>query len=194
MNRVLAEWQKEALFRIVQGDITEEPVEAIVNAANERLAHGGGVAGAIVRQGGWEIQEESNAWVREHGRVPTGSAAITGAGQLPARYVIHAVGPIWGSGDEDAKLAGAVHSALRLAEEHGVRSVSLPAISAGLFGFPRERCARILLETIAGFLEKEAPTALREVRVCLYDGETAEIFVQQARRQFGEPASHEERP
>ena len=85
------------LLRVVQGDITEEDVDTIVNAANEELAHGGGVAGAISRKGGREIQDESSRWVQEHGRVPTGGAVITGAGILKARYVIHVVGPIWGS-------------------------------------------------------------------------------------------------
>ncbi|GAF90961.1 unnamed protein product, partial [marine sediment metagenome] len=95
------------VLRVVQDDITEEQVDAIVNAANEQLAHGGGVAGAIVRAGGREIQDESRRWVREHGDVPTGGAAITGAGELKARYVIHAVGPVWGMGNEEALLAGA---------------------------------------------------------------------------------------
>jgi O-acetyl-ADP-ribose deacetylase (regulator of RNase III) len=186
MHEVLFEWQTAAGRRlcIVQGDITEEPVDAIVNAANERLAHGGGVAGAIARRGGPEIQQESDAWVREHGRVPTGSAAITGAGRLPVRYVIHAVGPIWGSGDEDDKLAAAVRSALDLAAERGVDSVSLPAISAGIFGFPKERCARIILEAIGAFLREHPGENPPRVRVCLYVAEMAAVFVQEARRQF----------
>jgi O-acetyl-ADP-ribose deacetylase (regulator of RNase III) len=174
----------EAFLELVEGDITEMDVDAIVNAANERLAHGGGVAGAIVRRGGPEIQQESDAWVREHGRVPTGSAAITGAGRLPAHYVIHAVGPIWGSGDEDNKLAAAVRSALDLATERGIESVSLPAISAGIFGFPRERCARVILEAIGAVLREHPGENPQRVRVCLYGAEMAEVFVQEARRQF----------
>ena len=106
MRRVLFERQTPAgqTICVVQNDLTAEQVDAIVNAANERLAHGGGVAGAISRRGGPTIQRESAEWIREHGPVPTGSAAITGAGELPARYVIHAVGPVWGTGDEEAKL------------------------------------------------------------------------------------------
>jgi len=186
MNQVLSEWRTEAgqVIRIVQGDITQEQVDAIVNAANERLAHGGGVAGAIVRRGGPEIQRESDAWIRQHGQVPTGAAAITGAGRLPSRYVIHAVGPVWGSGDEDGKLAAAVRSALQLAEEHGLGSLSLPAISAGIFGFPRERCAQVLLQAVASFLREHSKGRLREVRVCLYDAPTAEVFLAEARQQY----------
>lgn len=193
MNQVLSEQRTEAgqVIRIVQGDITQERVDAIVNAANERLAHGGGVAGAIARQGGPEIQAESDAWVRQHGPVPTGSAAITGAGRLPARYVIHAVGPVWGSGDEEAKLASTVRSALQLAEEHGLGSISLPAISAGIFGFPRERCAQVLLGTVAAFLNERKKGHLREVRICLYDSPMAELFLAEARR-LAKPRKREE--
>ena len=150
MRQVLFEHttSKEQVIRIVQGDLTAEAVDAIVNAANERLAHGGGVAGAISRAGGPIVQRESDAWVREHGPVPTGSAAITGAGALPCRYVIHAVGPVWGSGDEERKLASAVQSALDLADENDLRSVSMPGISSGIFGFPKPLCAEVMLRTI----------------------------------------------
>jgi O-acetyl-ADP-ribose deacetylase (regulator of RNase III) len=165
-----------ARIRIVQGDITEEPVDAIVNAANGRLSHGGGVAGAIVRRGGAAIQEESDAWVEHHGEVPTGSAAITGAGDLEARYVIHAVGPVWGSGDEEAKLARAARSALDLAMEYGLESISLPAISSGIFGFPKDRCAKVLLEVV---LASEGP---EEIRLCNLDDLTAGIFRDEALR------------
>ena len=136
------------VIRVVQNDLTTEAVDAIVNAANEHLAHGGGVARAISRKGGPVIQQESSAWVCEHGPVPTGSAAITGAGSLPCRYVIHAVGPVWGSGDEQAKLASAVRSALDLAGEHELRSVSMPGISSGIFGFPKPLCARVMLRAM----------------------------------------------
>ena len=131
---------------IVHGDITEAHVDAIVNAANEHLQHGGGVAGAISRRGGDSIQAQSSRWVREHGRVPTGSAAITGAGRLPAKYIIHAVGPIWGSGDEEGKLAAAVTSALTLADEHGATSIAIPAISSGIYGMPKDVSARVLIQ------------------------------------------------
>ncbi len=184
MSDVLLEFAAPTgtLVRIVSGDLTEEHVDAIVNAANSRLAHGGGVAGAIVRKGGPSIQEESDRWVREHGEVPTGEAAITGAGDLPAGKVIHAVGPVWGSGDEDRKLAGAVTSALTLAREHGLRRVSLPAISSGIFGFPKDRCARIMLETVTSF------AGLDEIRLCNVDAPTAGAFLAAAER-FRAPGS-----
>ena len=105
-------------IRLIRGDLTEADADAIVNAANSRLQHGGGVAGAIVRKGGRIIQEESNVI----GYVPVGGAAITGAGKLKARYVIHTVGPVWGEGDEEAKLRSAVRSTLKLATERGLRN------------------------------------------------------------------------
>lgn len=188
MRQIVFDHQTAAgqIVRVVCGDLTQEPVEAIVNAANEHLAHGGGVAGAIVRRGGHVIQEESSRWVREHGPVPTGRAAITGGGQLPARYVIHAVGPVWGTGDEEAKLASAVHSALGLAAEHHIGSVSLPAISAGIFGFPRELCAQVILAAVRHFLAQHPQASVQEVNVVLLDQEMATLFAEEARRQFGE--------
>ncbi len=172
------------IIRIVQGDLTEEHVDAIVNAANEQLAHGGGVAGAISQKGGPTIQQESDAWVREHGPVYTGSAAITGAGRLPARYVIHAVGPIWGSGHEEAKLASAVQSALDLAEQYELESISIPAISSGIFGFPKPLCAQVILQTILEWFSERRETHLREINLCNIDAHTARIFEQTARTLF----------
>jgi len=177
-----------SLIRVVQGDLTAEHVDAIVNAANEHLAHGGGVAGAIVRAGGRSIQAESDEWVRRHGPVRTGTAAITGAGRLPCRYVIHAVGPVWGSGDEVTKLASAVRSALQLATEHGLHSVSLPAISSGIFGFPKPLCAQVMLETVERYLSEHAGGPLREVNLCNIDQQTASIFQEEARRRWGTPS------
>ncbi len=163
-----------AIIRVVQGDLTQEPVDAIVNAANNQLAHGGGVAGAIVRAGGREIQRESAAWVQQHGPVPTGSAAITGAGRLRCRYIIHTVGPVWrNEGDEDELLASAVTSALKLAAEHGIQTISLPGISTGIFGFPKQRGARIILEAV---LAASARWAFREINLTNVDRETANIF------------------
>ena len=173
------------IIRIVHGDITQEQVDAIVNAANEHLAHGGGVAGAIVRRGGREIQEESTRWVREHGPVRTGTAAITGAGRLPARYVIHAVGPRWGMGDEERLLAQAVQSALALADEKGLRSISLPAISTGIFGFPKPLGAKVILDAVERYLDEHPASSLREVRLCNIDRETTELFVAEMERRYG---------
>ena len=169
--------------RVVQGDLTREPVDAIVNAANSHLMHGGGVAGAIVRAGGRQIQRESNAWVRQHGPVPTGSAAVTGAGRLPCRYVIHAVGPVWRNrGDEDELLAAAVTSALELAAEHHLESVSLPGISTGIFGFPKERGARVILRAV---LAAVAEKNFTEVNLTNIDAQTAGIFAAAAREILG---------
>ncbi|MCR4406288.1 MAG: macro domain-containing protein [Anaerolineae bacterium] len=188
MREVLFEHQTEAgqIIRVVRGDLTDEQVDAIVNAANEYLAHGGGVAGAIVRRGGYSIQEESNRWVREHGPVRTGTAAITGAGNLPCRYVIHAVGPVWRErGDEPALLASAVRSALLLAAEHGLRSVSMPGISSGIFGFPKPLCAEVMLSTVQEFLTMYPESSVKEVNLCNIDRHTADIFAEEARRRFG---------
>lgn len=159
-------------LRLVQGDITERDVDAIVNAANSYLQHGGGVAGAIVRKGGQIIQEESD----KIGFVPVGSAAITTAGKLPAKFVIHAVGPRMGEGDEDNKLKNAVLSSLRLASEKGLKSISIPAISSGIFGFPKDRCARILVSEGARFLKENKKTSLEIVEFCIYDDATLSHF------------------
>ncbi len=188
MRQILFEGQMPGgqVVRVVQGDLTEEPVDAIVNAANEHLAHGGGVAGAISRKGGPTIQRESTAWVREHGPVHTGSAAITGAGSLPCRWVIHAVGPVWrGAGDEERALASAVRSALDVAEECGLASVSMPGISSGIFGFPKPLCAQVMLRTICAWLHDHPGSTVREVNACNIDALTAGLFQKEAERQFG---------
>jgi len=174
-----------AVFRVVQGDLTEEPVDAIVNAANTRLQHGGGVAGAIVRKGGRGIQEESDRWVAAHGEVATGTAAVTAAGALAARWVIHAVGPVWGSGDEVAKLAGAVRSALDLAAAKKARSLSLPAISTGIYGFPKELAAETIVEAIESWLASHPGVEPREVNLTNWDEPTAAVMEAVARRRWG---------
>jgi O-acetyl-ADP-ribose deacetylase (regulator of RNase III) len=162
------------VVELVEGDITELEADAIVNAANEYLKHGGGVAAAIVRKGGWVIQEESDRYVREHGPVPVGGVAVTGAGRLKARYVIHAVGPRYGDPQGDEKLATAIRNSLLKAEELGLESIALPAISTGVFGYPYERCARIMARVLKEF----APSAksLKRVVVCLYGREAYETF------------------
>ncbi|HMK44097.1 MAG TPA: macro domain-containing protein [Dissulfurispiraceae bacterium] len=159
-------------IRLVLGDITEREVDAVVNAANKHLQHGGGVAGAIVRKGGRIIQEESD----RIGYVPTGNAAMTTAGNLKARYVIHAVGPRMGEGDEESKLRRAVQQTLSLASEKGLQSISLPAISSGIFGFPKERCAVILVGETKAFLAKRTESSLRLVEFCIFDDETLGFF------------------
>jgi len=165
---------------LVQGDITTLEVDAIVNAANERLAHGGGLARTIARKGGPAIKRESRAWVREHGPVETGSAAITSGGELKAEYVIHAVGPVYGSAAEPAKrLASAVESSLAMADRHELRSVALPAISTGIFGYPVEAAAKVMLDAALGYLEGE--TGLERVVFCLYDQQAFDTFARTLR-------------
>jgi O-acetyl-ADP-ribose deacetylase (regulator of RNase III) len=158
-------------IRLVSADLTERDVDAIVNAANSHLQHGGGVAGAIVRKGGRIIQDESD----RIGFVPVGGAVITTGGNLKARYVIHAVGPRMGEGDEDNKLRNAINNVLRLATEEKFKSISLPAISAGIFGFPKDRCAKILVGETAGFL-KDTQTSLELVEFCIFDREAFGFF------------------
>lgn len=164
-------------IELVRGDITSMTTDAIVNAANEHLAHGGGVAGAIVRAGGAQIQAESDAWVKKFGRVLTGHVAVTGAGRLKAKYIIHAVGPVMGSGDEDAKLASATKNALAKAEELHVRSIAFPAISTGIFGYPVQRCAKVMLHQARVFIKSGA--AVEKVVFCLWDEQSYAVFEQQ---------------
>jgi O-acetyl-ADP-ribose deacetylase (regulator of RNase III) len=166
----------QTTLELVQSDITAMETDAIVNAANERLAHGGGVAGAISRRGGPEIQRESDAWVREHGPVPTGLAAITSGGRLLARYVIHAVGPVYDGTPRSAELlASAVRSSLSLADDHGLKSIALPAISTGIFGYPRDDAARVMLSAATAYLA--GPTGLERVVFCLYGQAAIDAFV-----------------
>jgi O-acetyl-ADP-ribose deacetylase (regulator of RNase III) len=163
---------------LVEGDITELEVEAVVNAANENLVMGSGVAGAIREKGGPSIQEECD----RIGGTPVGTAVITGGGELKARHVIHAVGPRMGEGEEDRKLQSAVRSSLALADRHGLRSIALPAISTGVFGFPVDRCARILLTEVYRYLQ--GGTKIERVAVVLWGDENFEIFKRELRRGF----------
>jgi O-acetyl-ADP-ribose deacetylase (regulator of RNase III) len=169
---VLEKKVNQTMLRLVSADLTERDVDAIVNAANTHLQHGGGVAGAIVRKGGQIIQDESNAI----GYVPVGGATITTAGSLKARFVIHAVGPQMGEGDEDAKLRRAVTSVLAIATDKGLKSISMPAISAGIFGFPKDRCAKILVAGSVDFLKQNSQTSLELVEFCIIDKEAFEYF------------------
>ena len=142
-------------LELVIGDITQQHTDAIVNAANSRLAGGGGVDGAIHRAGGPSIKAETQ---RQYPRgCATGNAVITGAGALPARYVIHAVGPVWRGGqqDEEQFLASAYRCSLEIALAHGCRSVALPSLSTGAYGYPVPRAARTALRTVITFLQAQ---------------------------------------
>jgi O-acetyl-ADP-ribose deacetylase (regulator of RNase III) len=132
----------------------------------------------ISRKGGPVIQQESNRWVKEHGPVSHANPAYTTASQLPCRYVIHAVGPVWGSGDEDTKLSAAVKGSLDTANDLGLESIALPAISTGIFGYPKDRAAKVMFETIDTYLRGEGPSTLEQVRLTLFDRETADIFLE----------------
>jgi O-acetyl-ADP-ribose deacetylase (regulator of RNase III) len=185
VNAVLVETilPSGSTFQLVQGDITSETSEAIVNAANEYLKHGAGVAGAISRLGGLAIQAESDAWVLKNGPVSHANPAWTSGGKLPCKYVIHAVGPVWGnlsrvssSGIEDINLEAAVMGSLRVADGLGVGSVSLPAISTGIFGFPMERAAQIILKAVQKYSETKPDSGIKIIRLVLFDGSTALVF------------------
>ena len=169
----------DASLELVKGDITEMDVDAIVNAANERLVHGGGVAGVISRKGGPAIQSESDAWVHQHGRVRTGSATITSGGRLEAggnrRFIIHAVGPIYDGTPRSADLlASAVRAALQMADDRGLKSIALPAISTGIFGYPMGEAARVMLQAAIAYLRGE--TGLERVVFCLYGQSAFDVF------------------
>lgn len=161
-------------IRLVEDDITEMETDAIVNAANSRLAHGGGVAGAIVRKGGLSIQEESETWIMDRGEVVVGSAAITSAGELPSKYVIHAVGPRMGEGDEDEKLKSATLSALQMSDKHSLKSIAFPAVSTGIFGYPLDRCAQVMLSTVLEYVKEK--TSLEKIVFCLWGEESMKVF------------------
>jgi O-acetyl-ADP-ribose deacetylase len=163
---------------IKKADITDEDTEAIVNAANSSLDHGGGVAGAILSKGGKIIQDESD----KIGFVPVGSAVITLGGNLKAQFVIHAVGPRMGEGNEDEKLRNATSNSLRLADSEGIHTISFPAISTGIFGYPIERCAKIMLQAVHQYCEGQ--TKLREIRFCLFDESAKQVFESAARGIF----------
>ncbi|EDY36379.1 Appr-1-p processing enzyme family protein [Aciduliprofundum boonei T469] len=161
-------------------DITKDDSEAIVNAANSSLKHGGGVAWAIVKEGGYEIQRESDEYVKKHGPVATGEVAVTSAGKLNAKYVIHAVGPIWkgGNNNEDSLLFNAVYNTLKKANELEVKSVSMPAISTGIYGFPKERAAEIFGRAISKFVKDFKNTSIKRIRICHIEEGSAKIFAE----------------
>lgn len=158
-------------IELVQGDITTQQVDAIVNAANSSLMGGGGVDGAIHRAGGPEILEQCRAIVARQGRCHTGQAVITTGGRLPARYVIHTVGPVWHGGDrgEDDLLAAAYRNALDCAAEHQLATVAFPSISTGAYRFPIERAARIALATVSDSMAGGAFSLVRFVLFCPED-------------------------
>ena len=167
----------QARLSIIQGDITKQATDAIVNAANPGLMGGGGVDGAIHRAGGPAILEECKQIVASQGRLPTGKAVITTGGNLRAKHVIHTVGPIWQGGNkgEAALLESAYRESLKLAAEHSLSSISFPSISTGAYGYPVAEAARVAIKTVSSFL-REQVTSVKEVVLVLFDFRTYEAY------------------
>ncbi len=165
----------ETRIAAVCADITILQVDAVVNAANEQLAHGGGVAAAIATAGGPVVQEESDAWVRDHGPVPVGGAAVTSAGSMPAHLVIHVVGPRYAEGqDNEGILRAAVRAALDAAEAREAQRVAFPAVAAGIFGYPADEATAVIARTVASWAEHhEVPS---DVLLVGFDEEIATLF------------------
>ncbi|MCZ6677158.1 MAG: O-acetyl-ADP-ribose deacetylase [Candidatus Poribacteria bacterium] len=166
----------QAKLTLVQGDITKENVDAIANAANEKLMGGGGVDGAIHRAGGPQIMAACNEIRARQGGCPTGQAVITTGGNLPAKYVIHTVGPIWRGGDdgEPDLLASCYRESLSLAVQHDIRTIAFPSISTGIYGYPTDEAAVIALNTVKTFLEERS--GIDEVRFVLFDEPTYRCY------------------
>lgn len=166
-------------IRLVQGDITRIPADAIVNAANDGLRGGGGVDGAIHRAGGRAVMADLEHRYGPHRHCPTGSAVVSAAGDLPARYVIHAVGPIWhdGTSGESALLASAYRTSLDLARHHGCRTVTAPAISTGVYGYPILRAAPVALGAVRDWLVAN-PESMDQVTFVLFSRDSFDVFEQ----------------
>lgn len=164
-------------IRLVQGDITQQETDAIVNAANSGLMGGGGVDGAIHRAGGPTIMEECRRIIAKIGRLDTGKAVITTGGKLKARYVIHTVGPIWRGGNkgEPELLASAYYESLKIASQYGLKTISFPSISTGAYGYPVAEAAKVALEAVINFLRNQE-TSLEEVYFVLYDARTYSAY------------------
>jgi len=166
-----------ARLSIVQGDITRQATDAIVNAANSSLMGGGGVDGAIHRAGGPVILEECRQIVSRQGRLPAGKAVITSGGNLKARFVIHTVGPVWrgGNREEPELLASAYRESLKVAAENNLSSISFPSISTGAYGYPVSEAAKVAINTVVSFLQ-EGATSIREVTFVLFDAATFQSY------------------
>lgn len=166
------------VLELIEGDITKMGTDAIVNAANAQLVLGGGVAGAIRKKGGPTIQQECN----KKGGTFVGGAVITTGGNLKAKHVIHAVGPRMGEGNEDEKLKNATLNSLKVADENNLKSISFPAISTGIFGFPIQRCAEIMLKTTIDYLKGQ--TSMEKVVFCLFGQDSYQVFENQLNKEI----------
>lgn len=176
MDEVGAHTVGQARIASVVGDLTRMEVDAVVNAANAGLQHGGGVAGALARAAGPSLQQESDQWVDEHGPLEVGQAAVTGAGDLAARWVVHVAGPVYGKGqpDDESHLRAAVRGALYAADEVGASSIALPAISAGIYGYPPDEASRVIASEVVRVV---GDTDLSEVLLVGLDASAAQLFV-----------------
>lgn len=165
-------------IEIIQGDITTLSVDAIVNAANPTLHRGGGVCGAIHAAAGPELEAECRSYYEEHGRLPIGGAAITKGYNLPAKFVIHAVGPIYGQEDgaEAYLLEQAYLNSLKLAEEHNLRSIAFPAISTGTYGYPMDQAVEVVKETMEEWLQQKRPTCVERIVFVLFSDRDFEEY------------------
>ena len=180
MNTVLKEhiFPTQQIIQLVKGDITTEEVDAIVNAANEHLQHGGGVAWAISKKGGDVIQQESDAWIQQHGPVSHTHPAWTSGGLLPAKYIIHTVGPVWDNDAADDKnLSDAVIGSLSVADELKCSSIAMPAISTGIFGFPKDRAAGIIFSTAEKYFSENPTCVINTVKTVLFDQSSVDVFI-----------------
>jgi O-acetyl-ADP-ribose deacetylase (regulator of RNase III) len=188
----------EGRIEVVRGDITEQDVDAIVNAANAHLAHGGGVAAAIAVAGAPEVATESRAWVDAHGPVPPGGAAVTSAGSMPADHVIHVVGPVYRDRqDNEALLGEAVRVALDTAVGVDARSIAMPTISAGIYGYPPAEACRVIVESVATWLSDGGD--LDEVRLVAFNDDIADLYLTTLRTQGSQghivaPPAHRSNP
>lgn len=161
------------------GDITEETVDIIVNEANSNLTHTTGTGALISQKGGKEIQVQSDRWVRKHGPVSPGQVAVTEAGQLPCKWLIHAVGPVWRGGNwrEDTELWDAMWNCLIWASKLHATSIAIPAIGASFLGFQKERCAYLLVDCISKFVHKHPTSKLREIRIVNHSSDVTDAVV-----------------
>ncbi|WP_050607836.1 macro domain-containing protein [Clostridium niameyense] len=170
----------EKTIFIKQGDITKEETDAIVNPANGFMIHKGGAALTIATRAGDLLQEHSRKIIEKSGQIPSGKGIITLGYNLPCKFVIHVVGPKMGEGQEDEKLMKSVNTALNLADMYNLKSISMPAISSGIFGYPKDKCAQVLLETTIQYL-KDNHTSIERVIMCNYDKKTYNVFLQKER-------------
>lgn len=176
----------KATLALVEGDITKVEADAVVNAANSRLAGGGGVDGAIHRAGGPSIMAELDEIRPKIGSCPAGQAVVTGAGKLPAKYVIHAVGPVYrdGKSGEPEKLASCFRTSLELAQERGARSVSFPSISTGVYGYPVPAAAELALKTVIDYLQ-QPDCRIEKATFVLFGAPAYKAHVEAAERLLG---------